>query len=133
MRELITHIMEADVFKGPSKDDLEARGIKSDSVLYTDGGDKINIRDISEEEIIYWHDLTDEEKEDLDYIDPEDGGSFFRYRGDINDMGNFMRVEIGGPFARAGWQGIHGSGYWNATIIAINDSGDGVKVARATW
>ena len=129
---------EKDPFPPVSKEDMEKRGLnikgnkKPDDILYTDRGDPIKLWDIQEAEIIYYNDLLDDEKQEFDYDSAEEG-SYFRHTGDIYSMGDFLKVEQGGPFDRAGWHGIQSMGYWGGVIIALNDSGDGVKVAMATW
>ena len=132
-------LLEADPFPGPSEEAMSKRGLTSagkkipDDILYSaDGHDPINIWDIEETEFIYWEDLTDAEKEEFDY-GSADSSTFFKYRDEVYDLGNFPRVEEGGPFARAGWHAIQGMSYWDGILVAIDDSGDGVKVARATW
>jgi len=134
------HIFE-DFFKGPTDSDVVKRredvnkdaGI--DIVLNTDAGQPITIMHTSETELISWYELSDDEKKDFDYYceNGDDAGMFFRYSGDIYDMSDFTRLEEGGVLAVAGWQGRSGQGWWSAILVAVNDSGDGVKVAKASW
>ena len=43
-------------------------------------------------EVLTSFDLTEKEAREFDYLDLENGeGSFFRYRGDAYDLGEFMR------------------------------------------
>lgn len=46
--------------------------------------------------LLDWNQLTSREQSNFDYLDSDDariGASFFRYRGDVYDMGEFMRIE----------------------------------------
>ena len=43
--------------------------------------------------IIYGFELSDKEKEQFDYLDNIDECSFFRYKGELYDLGEFMRVD----------------------------------------
>ena len=73
-------------------------------------------------DILCWYDLTDNEREELDYID-DDNGMFFRYRGDIYDIGEFMRTDI------PGWDGAIGTSYFSGILIKLTDDNERVIVA----
>jgi len=47
-------------------------------------------------DLLYWHELSDAERLELDYIDNGDerGADFFRYRGNIYDTQEFVRIEL---------------------------------------
>lgn len=58
--------------------------------------------------VIYWHELTDKEKEEFNYLDSEDeqeSAAFFRYKGWTYDLGEFMRI---GPTRLTGWEKFDG-------------------------
>ena len=73
-------------------------------------------------DILYWNELTDTERETLDYVN-DDSGIFFRYRGDIYDIGEFMRTDI------PGWDGVMGTSYFSGVLIKLTDDNDHVIVA----
>ena len=128
-----------DVFQGPSKEDMENRGLDAeghklpDEIIISDDGEtKYSLHDIQEVEILYWHDLTPEEQEELDYIDDQEG-SFFRYNDQIFDLGNFIRTQPQDTLNAAGWNGVETAGYSNGWIVKLEDGGDGLTVARISW
>lgn len=51
-------------------------------------------------DLIYWFDLTSKEKKEFDSLDTTDrqeNAIFFRYRGNVYDLGEFSRVESYAP------------------------------------
>lgn len=47
-------------------------------------------------DILYWDELTAKEQREFDYLDTEQrqsNASFFRYRSNVYDLGEFMRVS----------------------------------------
>lgn len=80
--------------------------------------------------------LTPAERAKFDYLDwpaieaGTDSALFFRYRGTVHDMSEFMRTT--GELADAGWQGYSSDSYSSATVIRITDDGEGVVVGYAT-
>lgn len=56
-------------------------------------------------EILTWYDLTLDEQKDFDYLEEGDG-SFFRYKGQVYDLGEFMRIDkvIAPHPQREGWE-----------------------------
>ena len=60
-------------------------------------------------------DLTAKELKEFDYLPPGEG-TFFRYRGQVHDLANFMRLDD--PY----WHGAEGNSYFSATVVRIVDS-----------
>lgn len=93
-------------------------------------------------DIIHHYELTDKEKKELDYIDWDtEGDDFtgFRYKGQIYDLGEFVRIipqgQTGGPFAHydhngtlKGWQGIATDSFFSGTLVRYTPDLDGVIV-----
>lgn len=128
---------EKDPFDSVSPEDLAKRGVDikgrklpDEEILGQES--KVSLYDIEEVEILYWHDLDADEHEELDYVQDQEG-SFFRYDGNIFDLGNFMRTEKGHELYDAGWHGYEGSSIGTGYVVKIDDSGDGVTIARAVW
>ena len=73
-------------------------------------------------DLLSWRELTDDEKDDFDWIDnPDDRGQdFFRYRGDAYCLDQFERTVIGG------WDGYHGDTFFSGILIRypVEDWGD---------
>jgi hypothetical protein len=74
----------------------------------------------------------------------DSGAQFFRYRGQLYDLGEFVRIVPqgghGGGFAHhdhsgslAGWDGIATDSYFSATLIKIGEDCETVTVGYATW
>lgn len=80
--------------------------------------------------IIYWHELTSKEKQGFDYLTEEEeanDSSFFRYKGWVYCLGEFMRD--GTP---AGWDGVSAQSAFDAVLVKIVDN-EAVIVGRAFW
>jgi hypothetical protein len=84
-------------------------------------------------------DLTAEELKEFDYLQ-EDEGSFFRYKGQVYDLGEFCRVidpgakrchptECAEP-AFAGWHGYMSSSFFSGMLIKYTDDCERVIVAQ---
>jgi hypothetical protein len=86
--------------------------------------------------IVHDHELTEKEREEFDYLDwakidaGRDSATFFRYRGEVHYLGNFMRVEPGGELADAGWSGFYSDSFSTGTVVRLVDE-DAVVVGYA--
>ena len=84
--------------------------------------------------IINAWELTPEERKEFDYLDWEaiedgrDSASFFRYRGELYDLSEFVRIVPqggdGGPFAHydhtgelSGWDGIRTDSFFSGIVV----------------
>jgi len=77
-------------------------------------------------EIIDGFELTASEREQFDYLDwarldeGRDSASFFRYRGELYDLGNFMRNS-----APEGWDaGVADSAFSGIVVKLANEDGE---------
>jgi hypothetical protein len=72
--------------------------------------------------------LTDAERDQFDYLnwraidDGRDSATFFRYRGDLYDLGTFTRT--GDPY----WHGACPDSMSTATVVHLTDDGERVIV-----
>ena len=62
--------------------------------------------------ILSWYDLTPAEQKEFDYFDPSNIGSFFRYKGNVYDIGEAMRIE-----GVAGWQGYYSGTAFSGVLV----------------
>lgn len=99
--------------------------------------------------LVYWYELTDAERAELDYLDTEsaqDDFRGFRYKGQVYDLGEFSAVrtraqqataqnsfactvESGDPLS--GWHGVLADSYFSG--VAVRYSGDFESVTVATF
>lgn len=81
--------------------------------------------------ILCFFDLTEREQEDIkgNYSSIEEG-FFFRYRGRVYDLNDFMRNNNNSPFPSE-WDGYHSDTFFSATLIKYSDCGDKIIVATA--
>jgi hypothetical protein len=83
-------------------------------------------------DFIYGYQLTEKEKNDLDYRkwdDPEDdcrSMSFFRYHGNIYDLGEIMRLDDKTLFP--GWHGYSSDTYFSGIVIKVSNDGERYQV-----
>ena len=83
-------------------------------------------------EVINSWDLTEKELKDFDYLDPEDSGAFFRYKGQVYDLGEFMRID---STQRAGWErydGYSSDSFFSGLLVRYVDDCERVVVALYT-
>lgn len=84
--------------------------------------------------IIYGYELSDKERQEFDYIEWADEFSinreFFRYKGNLYDLGDCMRVEPTNGLC-AGWHGYFGESYFSAVVVKYTDDGEHVIVGHA--
>lgn len=79
--------------------------------------------------IVYGYELTPKEQKDFDYYDNSEdfnSASFFRYRGHVYDLSQFMRVE--GNMALLGWDGYSSDTYFSGVLVKYTDDPDSVIV-----
>ena len=76
------------------------------------------------------HELTATERAEFDYLDwsaideGNDSATFFRYRGTLYDLGEFMRTDL------PGWDGIATDSFFSVTVVKLVDDGEAVIVGK---
>ena len=92
--------------------------------------------------------MTDKERSELDYLAAEsaqDDGRFFRYKGAVYDLGEFVRIEkrsnLCGGFTHTvddgspllAWHGIQTDSYFSGVLVRYTDNThEAVIVGRVT-
>ena len=83
-------------------------------------------------DVIYGYELTADERAQFDYLDwpaierGEDSASFFRYRGELHDLGEFMaRTSDDLP----GWDGFRSDSFFSGLAVRYVDDFERVVVA----
>ena len=76
-------------------------------------------------DILAWYDLTPEEQKEFDYL--KDGeGSFFRYKGWVYDLEEFMRVDH--TAIHGDWHGYASDSYFSGMLVRYTSDCDQVIV-----
>lgn len=75
--------------------------------------------------ILSWYDLTPAEQKEFDYFDPVNIGNFFRYKGNVYDIGEAMRIE-----GVAGWQGYYSGTAFSGVLIRYTSDCEQVIVGQ---
>src|SRR5262245_31429871 len=87
-------------------------------------------------DILEAYDLTADERADFDYLDwraleaGEDSASFFRYRGQVYDLGEFMRWDNPSSPTRAGWDGYRSDSFFSGLVVRYCDDHERIVVGR---
>ena len=76
-------------------------------------------------DILTWYDLTPAEQKEFDYLE-EGEGSFFRYKGWVYDLGEFMRVDHTAIPCK--WQGYYGGAAFSGVLIRYTSNCEQVIV-----
>lgn len=81
--------------------------------------------------LIYGYELTEKEKKEFSYIEPDDIDSheFFRYKGNIYNPSEFMRADGMGEV----FKGLHGymsDSYFSGVLIKYVDNYERIIVAQ---
>lgn len=82
--------------------------------------------------VLFWDDLTPEEQKEFDYVgnDPY-MYSFFRYKGHVYDLGEFMRIPDGIQYADwKDWHGYQSDTFFSGVLVKVNYSESTVIVGR---
>jgi hypothetical protein len=85
-------------------------------------------------DILYWHELTDAERREHDYLDTEDkqqDATFVRYRDWCYYLNDFMRINPGFPTEIISrWEGYHGETYFSGILVRYVEHCERVVMAR---
>ena len=75
------------------------------------------------------YELTEKERAEFDFLEGDDldWGSFFRYRGDVHYLGNFMRIPEGAD-ELSGWDGYSADSFFSGTLVRYADDGECIVV-----
>ncbi len=78
--------------------------------------------------------LTEKEREEFDYLDwkvitsGDDDATFFRYKGQLYDLGDFMLCPS--DFQFEGWTGYYSDSAFSGILIKLCDNNDYIIVGR---
>lgn len=71
-------------------------------------------------QLVYGYELTDKQKQDFDYIEDIDSHDFVKYKNNIYDLSEFMRIENNDSLK--GWEGYSSDSYFSGTLVKYIDS-----------
>ena len=82
--------------------------------------------------IIYWWNLSDKERAELDYVkeDAQDFWQGFRYKGDVYDLDEFTSLSaMGYPESlKKDWHGIRSETFFSGIVVRCTDGDESVIV-----
>jgi|SRR5690554_1535699 len=85
--------------------------------------------------VIYGYELSDEERMDFDYLSEDEliWRSFFKYKGEIYDLGEFMRVTDtmtlhNDPLKQ--WHGYMADSYFHGILVRYTESMEEIVVGQ---
>jgi hypothetical protein len=87
--------------------------------------------------VIDAYELTAKEREQFDYLnwsaidEGSDSASFFRYKGELHDLGEFERWDNPASPTREGWDGFRSDSYFSALVVRYVEDGEAVVVGLA--
>lgn len=67
--------------------------------------------------MFYGYELTTKEKQDFEYLDDIESASFFRYKGQIYNLGEFLIITKNMPFYGSGWMGYLSDSFFSGVVI----------------
>ena len=76
--------------------------------------------------IVYGFELSDKERKDFDYLDNVDDGTFFKYKNNVYDLGEFTRTAGSGLESIA--DGISHDTYFSGILVKFTDDSDFIRV-----
>jgi len=87
-------------------------------------------------DVLYWHELTDKERAEFDYLDTEEKQverSFARFRGVTYDLGDFERLPDYAPNYEAmrKWDGYQSDSFYSGVLVKYVE--DFERVIMATY
>ena len=79
-------------------------------------------------DILYWHELTDQERTEFNWIEEKetDEHTFFRFKGECYCLADFMRIEHHNDSHFSSWDGYAGDSFFSGTLVKypIEEWGD---------
>ncbi len=73
------------------------------------------------------YDLTKEELKEFDYLE-EGEGSFFRYKGEVYDLGEFFCIGERCNDTMQGWDGFRSDSFFSGLVVKYSEDFEYVKV-----
>ena len=84
-------------------------------------------------DILHSHDLTARELADFDYLEDQDSALFFRYKGQVYDLGEFMRIDRTRecpPDGFESWHGYQSDSFFSGLLVRYSPDYEQILVAQ---
>jgi hypothetical protein len=91
--------------------------------IKTDNGDLKIRSNYHARPLVNGFELTEKEKQDFGYLENIDEGIFFRFKGQVYDLNEFMAVDKNSPFP-AFWHGYSSDTFFSGILIHLCDDND---------
>ena len=88
--------------------------------------------------LVYLSELSAKERAEFDYLNEDNASGFFRYKGRVYDLGEFMRIDrtIAPHPQRPKWENFDGyssDSFFSGLLVKYCQGFDSVIVARFTF
>jgi hypothetical protein len=86
--------------------------------------------------VIYGYELTVAERAEFDYLEWDEAGSggfyssFFRYKGQVYDLGECRTLAVTGTPELKGWDGYFSESFFFAVLVKFADEGESVIIGQ---
>jgi len=98
-------------------------------MVHAGKGDAMKIvTDHKWKDFVYFTDLTNKEKKELDWIIYKDYASIIRYRGNVYALDEFVRTE--GIEELSDWHGYAADTFFSGIVIKVSDDGEQYMIGR---
>lgn len=87
-------------------------------------------------DVVEAFELTADERREFDYVDweavdrGEDSPTFFRYKGGLYDLGEFLAVDFHAHAALRPWNGYRGDSFFSGLVVRYVDDFERVVVGE---
>lgn len=76
-------------------------------------------------DVLWGLELSEKERAEFDYLNPDelDYATFFRYKGEVYDLGEFMRIDEPVSSIFKGWDGYSSDSFFSGVLVRYVDDG----------
>ena len=82
-------------------------------------------------EFLSWHDLTEKQKADFDWLEDEEAQAsacFVKRRGRVYCLDEIMTIDRHSPLHVDGWHGIAHDGFFSGIVVKLSRDGEQYKI-----
>ena len=78
--------------------------------------------------LIYGYELMEKEKKEFDYLEDIDGGIFFRFKNQLYDIGDIIRIDENSPFPDF-WHGYTSDSFFSGILVRLCNESDANRLS----